>query len=306
VHPPRPIDPALGPAFRVSEARQRGTTPARLRTRDLQRPFHGVRTTRELERVTAYVPLLRAGDRFSHTTAAAIWGAPLPRSGDDRIHVTATSGQRPRTTGCIGHESTDPGFSVRSGVPVSTPAQLFAECGTILGLDELVAVADHLLLDPRVLDPRDLRPHATRAQLTEHLDGIRAPGVRRARRALALAREGVESPMETRLRLLLHRAGFPSPECGFELTRPRGRSVGWFDLAWPEARVLVEYDGDQHRTSTRQYEKDIRRFDDAAELGWRVIRVRSRGILITPTDTVTRVARALGFHPSRTAVTRRG
>lgn len=296
----------LGDAFRVSEALTRGTTPARLRTRDLKRPFHGVRTTQELDRVSAYVPLLRPGDRFSHTTAASIWGAPLPLLDDGRIHVTATRAQRPRATGCVGHESTDPALIVRSGVPVSTPAQMFAECGSVLQLDELVAVADHLLLDPRVLDPRNLRPHATRAELREHLDRIRAPGVRQARRALALAREQVESPMETRLRLLLERAGFSAPECGFELTRPRGRSVGWFDLAWPESRVLVEYDGDQHRASTRQYEKDIRRFDDAAELGWRVVRVRSRGILISPADTVARVARALGAHPSHSAVLRRG
>jgi very-short-patch-repair endonuclease len=57
--------------------------------------------------------------------------------------------------------------------------------------------------------------------------------------------------------------------------------------------VIAEYDGDIHRTSTRQYERDIGRFDAAAELGWRVVRVRKRGVLVAPEDTVRRVTRAL-------------
>lgn len=102
--------------------------------------------------------------------------------------------------------------------------------------------------------------------------------------------------METRLRLLLQDAGIPEPRCGFELRTRRGRRIGWFDLAWPDRRVIAEYDGDQHRTSTEQYERDIRRFDEAADEGWRVIRVRRAGILRRPSDTVARVRRALSEH----------
>lgn len=266
-----------------------------MRTRDLSVPFRGIRTTRQVPAVRAYVPRLRPGDRFSHTTAAQLWGAPLPLGFEDdgQVHVASTSAQRVRASGCIGHESSALPAVERSGLPVSDPAQTVIECATLIGLDDLVAMVDHLVLVPRILDPADPRPHATLAGLAERLAASRGHGVRLARRAVTLAREGVESPMESRLRLLLGRAGLPEPECGYELRRRDGSGIGWFDLAWPEHRVIAEYDGDVHRTSSRQYERDIGRFDAASELGWRVIRVRKRGVLLSPQETVRRVRRAL-------------
>ena len=88
------------------------------------------------------------------------------------------------------------------------------------------------------------------------------------------------------------RALLPEPVCGFELT-DGSRHVGWFDLAWPQYRAIAEYDGDRHRTDTTQYERDIWRFDRAAELDWRVVRVRKWGLDRAADETVTRVARAL-------------
>jgi very-short-patch-repair endonuclease len=264
-----------------------------MRSADLLRPFHGVRTRADLSRVEAYAPLLRSDERFSHTTAAMLWGAPVPRTREAEVHVTATRSTRARTAGCVGHVSSATSTRTRSGFPVSDPAQTLIECGTLLHLDALVAVADHLILEPRVLDPNDVRPHITREALGNRLALSRGHGVRAARRAWELSREGVESPMETRLRLMLGRAGFPEPVCGYELHRADGSGVGWFDLAWPERRVIAEYDGDQHRTSTWQYEKDIRRYDEATELGWRVVRVRLHGIREGSADTIARVRRAL-------------
>lgn len=287
------LDSGLGEVFRVGDARRLGATPNRLRAGDLARPFHGVRTRGDVEPLRAFAPRLRPGDRFSHTTAARLWGAPVPSEHESGIHVSTAVGARARTRGCVGHISRDPRWVMRHGLPASTPAQVVVECATQLPLDALVALCDHLVLDPRVLDPADIRPHVGRAALGEELARLRGLGVRKARRAYAECRDGAESPMETRLRLLVTRAGLPDPVCGFELTRPGGRSVGWFDLAWPEHRVIAEYDGDQHRTSSAQYEKDIRRFDSASELGWTVIRVRRRGVLTDPSETIARVRRAL-------------
>lgn len=233
---PRPLDPGLGSTFRVGDALGVGVSRSRLRRSDLERPFHGVRSVPGSSAVRAYAPRLRTGDRFSHTTAAMLWGAPLPTGIADDVHVSSTQAQRVRTKGCIGHRSRTIDASVRFGLPVSGPAQTLIECAGILQLDQLVAVADYLLLDPRVLDPRDVRPHATRVQLDSDLASSRGKGVVLARRALAFAREGVESPMETRLRLLLERAGVDRPECGYELLRANGSTVGWFDLAWPASR----------------------------------------------------------------------
>jgi very-short-patch-repair endonuclease len=102
-------------------------------------------------------------------------------------------------------------------------------------------------------------------------------------------RVGAESPKESELRLLAREAGLPEPVLQHELFDAVGRWIGNFDLAWPEARLIAEYDGDQHRTSTAQYERDIRRFDDAAEATWRVIRVRTRGLGEGRRDTIRRL-----------------
>jgi hypothetical protein len=201
----------------------------------------------------------------------------------------------------VGHEGRTGVTILRDEQLVSDPVTTFLEVAGLLSLDDLVAVGDHLVLDPRVLDPKDVRPYTSIDELHNAVTSGAGRGARRARQALALVRPGVESRMESLLRLLLVRAGLPEPVCGYELRDGR-RSIGWFDLAWPDWRVIAEYDGDQHRTSTVQYERDIRRFDRADDAQWRVVRVRSHGILNDPHTTVARVTSALeraGWVPKR-------
>lgn len=294
-----PLDPRLG-AFRVSDALAAGIGETRLRSPDLVRPHHGVRVTAgaptvpaPLVAARAFAPLLRPGDRFSGPTAAALWGAPLPRD-DLLLHVTAGSGlTRVRRPGVVGHGGPDAEAVTRSGLPVSPPALAFLECAAVLGEADLVAVGDHLVLDPRVLDPAELRPHLRLDELRAELARARGRHVRAARAAAALVREGVESRRETLLRLLIRDAGLGEPCCGVLVHDGDGREIGYFDLVWPAQRVITEYDGDQHRTSTYQYDRDIRRFDRAVEAGYRVIRVRARGLGPDRAETVERIRRAL-------------
>jgi very-short-patch-repair endonuclease len=291
-------EPFRARPFAVREARDAGVGRGRLQSSDLARPFYGVRVSGTFDRLSAYAPRLRPGDRYSHTSAAALWGAPLPPGARDDVHVTAAVGMvRPRAAGVLGHRTSVTGdATTRNGLPVSRAVTAFVECAELLDLVSLVCIGDHLVLEPRVLEPHDVRPHCTIEELEEEAARLSRRGAVRARAAAELVRAGVESPMETRLRLLLQDAGIPEPRCGFELRTRRGRRIGWFDLAWPDRRVIAEYDGDQHRTSTEQYERDIRRFDEAADEGWRVIRVRRAGILRRPSDTVARVRRALSEH----------
>jgi very-short-patch-repair endonuclease len=62
-------------------------------------------------------------------------------------------------------------------------------------------------------------------------------------------------------------------------------------------RVLVEYDGEQHRTDEAQFARDVDRLDGVMAEGWRVIRV----LKDTPdAEVVARVDRALrsrGWRP---------
>jgi len=237
---------------------------------------------------------LRGGQRLSHVSAARWYRLPLPSDADHRIHLTSGAGEcQVRRRNCVGHRDSGARSVEVEGVSVSDPEQTFLELAGGLRLDDLIAVGDHLVHRPRY--PVRDRPFTTVEALREAAARPNARGGPAARLALEWVRPGVESPMETALRLLLVRAGLPEPVCGYELIDGDGRTVGWFDMAWPEQCVLGEYDGDQHRTSDEQYEKDIRRFDRAAELGRRVIRVRKAGMRREERDeTIRRFASALG------------
>jgi hypothetical protein len=289
----------------------------RLRGPDLSRPFHGVRALatapdpaesdldRMLRRCADFAPLLVDGRFFSHATAAAIWGCPLPQGSMavSAIHVSARFPRvAPRGEGVVGHQAMDPriGTVVRHGFAVSDAASTWLALASMLPLDELVAVGDHLVLDSFVLDPANPRPFTTIAELHARTDAFHGRGARRALTALRLIRLGAESRPETLLRLLLLRARLPAPELNLEVRDAGGGWLGRADLVWPRWRTVAEYDGDQHRSSPKQYDKDISRIDRFVAAGWKVVRVRKRGLFVTPQDTVARVTDALasqGWRP---------
>jgi very-short-patch-repair endonuclease len=178
----------------------------------------------------------------------------------------------------IGHRSIGGDMAIRHGLPVSGPATTFLELASLLSMPDLVAVGDHLVLEPRVLDPNDIRPHISLSELRDRCAAAGGRSVRKARAAAELVRVGAESRRETQLRLLALESGLPDPELGGALFDAAGHRIGYFDLMWRNVRLIAEYDGDQHRTSTSQYERDIRRFDEAVDAGFRIIRVRARGL----------------------------
>jgi very-short-patch-repair endonuclease len=102
---------------------------------------------------------------------------------------------------------------------------------------------------------------------------------------------GSHSPKETWLRLLLIDAGYPRPRTQIPLYE-YGAVVANLDMGWPQIRVSVEYDGDQHRTDRATYVKDMRRIELVDRLGWLNIRVvkedRDIDILARVRDAWTR------------------
>ena len=285
---PPPFDSA---PFRVSDG-EGHVGLGRLRGPDLLRPHHGVRSAAAAD-ISDYVPLLRLGERFSHTTAALLWPLPLPRL-PDQLHVTVPApSHAARGLRVVGHKSVDVEFVVRHGVPLSTAARLFVELGTLLSEEDLVAVGDALVLDPAVLDPYDIRPWVTVEELQFACERSRSPGCRRARRALERVRQGAESRTETLLRLLIVGAGLPEPELGVEVFDKRGRRIGRFDLVYAAQRVIVEYDGEQHRIRDAQYDKDQVRMQRAIAAGWTVVRVRWRGLFVRQSETIAEIREAL-------------
>ncbi|WP_255609012.1 endonuclease domain-containing protein [Micromonospora sp. PLK6-60] len=100
------------------------------------------------------------------------------------------------------------------------------------------------------------------------------PGGSRARCVFGLADPGAQSPAESRLRVRLVLAGLPRPVARHPVLVPGG-IVLHSDLAWPELRVAVEYDGRWH-SDPEQLHRDRHRLNLLVGAGWLVLHVTSR------------------------------
>ena len=160
---------------------------------------------------------------------------------------------------------------------------MFVELAENLGLVDLVVVGDWLVR----------KGHVTCASLATYAAASALPHAAHARRAAGYVRAKVDSPMETRLRMLIVLAGLPEPEVNVEIRDEAGVLVRRLDLAYRGVRLAVEYDGRQHLDDPEQWESDHGRRDDLEDDDWRVLVVTSRGIYRHPEKTLERIWRAL-------------
>ncbi len=277
---PEPLPPSLvGVAFRPDDARANGIGASRLRKRDLHHPFHSVhvsvapRSVREL--CAAYRRLLPEGALFSHQTAAALLGVPLPMPLDDEpIHVSvAFPRHAPGGRGVIGHSLGSIAGTVVDGFPICTPAQVWCQLAGIIGRDELVAAGDHLI------GARNREPLCSHFELAEASEALpRTKGARSRDWALPRLRFGSDSRPESLLRLLLDELGYHGLEVNAPVVVKRGGVVLHPDLSLPNRRVAFEYEGDGHRVDPRQWHLDIQRRELLEAEGWRVVRVTARDL----------------------------
>ena len=75
--------------------------------------------------------------------------------------------------------------------------------------------------------------------------------------------------METRLRWLLLKARLPMPEVQTDLYDDAGELVGRADLYYPQAHLVIEYDGGNHRD---RLVSDNRRQNSLIRAGYRMLR----------------------------------
>lgn len=298
----RPLPPQiLGTAFTVGDRGLHGETNGRLRGNDLDAPFWGVRST-DLDltsvpgRCAAFTPRLRPGWVFSHLTAAALLGAPLPNSctHDTDLHIGALHGVQPaRGRGVVGHRLAEATRTTHvRGFTLTAPADTFVLLATMLELPDLVAVGDFLVSGSRVRGGSRRNIHAT---IDELAAAVTAYGSRRSarllRNALPLVRVGVDSRPETHLRLALVEAGLPEPSVNPPARVDAGTAVLHPDLAEPCLRIAYEYEGDLHRTDQQRFRNDIVRRERFEAAGWRVVRVTAHDLFVDRSSFITRFRR---------------
>ena len=232
--PPEPLPHPLGTtAFAVEHARALGVSAARLRASDLEMPHYGVRHPRSAPSSlwSRAVPLLGARRYFGSTTAAELWGCPLPPDCDSAVHIVDPV-RAPEHRGVLGHRASVIDRVVeRHGVRVTDAPSTWIALANVLPFQELVVCGDHLVHDPPILDPAEpLRPHTTITALRERMRGYRGRGVRAARAALELLVTGAESRPETLLRLLLLDAGITDFMVNARVDDGQGRFIARCDL----------------------------------------------------------------------------
>src|SRR4029077_15294449 len=120
----------------------------------------------------------------------------------------------------------------------------------------------------------------------------RRVGVANFRRALRLAEAATESPMESRLRMLLVLGGLPPPQAQVSLVDRRGHFLGRPDLFYPDQRLALECDGGVHRD---QLAEDNRRQNRLVSEGITLLRFTAGDILRTPEAVVVQVRTMLAM-----------
>ncbi|WP_458199620.1 DUF559 domain-containing protein [Blastococcus deserti] len=221
---------------------------------------------------------------FGGLTAAALWGGDGFAGRDDPVEVVVPPGVRWRPS---------PGVAVRTAWldgDVVRPQRALPRTSRVRTAVDLVRrgqVDDGVVLLDRLVA-------AGVVQLLDVRDAVialpRCRGSRLAREVADLADGLAESPQETRLRLLLLRAGLPAPTAQHRVFDEEG-FVARLDFAYPDRKVAIEYDGAWH-AEPRQFARDRRRLNRLTAAGWRVIFVTAAD-LRDPERLVRRIAAAI-------------
>lgn len=273
--------------FTRAEALAAGITPAQLRAARFRRLFRGV----YVDAAVAPTPRLRVLGALrlfddlawaSHASAARLHDLPVPTLPDEHVSVPQPKHRR-HHPGVRTHVGDPCHIVVRGGVRVTHELQTFVELAGLLGLVDLVVVGDHLVR----------RCGVTPERLVAWCAGSRHPAAARARKAAAYVRADVDSPMETRLRMLLVLAGLPEPRVNLTVRAGDGEVLRRHDLSYPEAKVVVEYDGRHHVERVEQWEADLDRREAIDDEAWRILVVVAAGIYRHPERTLRRVHRLL-------------
>lgn len=175
-------------------------------------------------------------------------------------------------------------FASRAGVPTTNPVRTAFDLARRLSLEDAVVAVDALLANCG-LTIGEIAGYAHDGRASWH-------GVNGMAKVLSLAAVGAESPMETRLRLMLVRAGLPAPVLQYPVSNRDGTCVARLDLAYVEARLGVEYDGECH-WEPRAVRKDLLRQNALRALSWSLLRFTADDVLRHPGRTVAQVRSAL-------------
>lgn len=218
---------------------------------------------------------------------------------DEPLHVLVPRSRKAnKSKGIIAHSIVSdppPGSLLRCGKtfcvtsPEMTLLQLSCKCDFVAGLMLAYEMCGCYSLRPDLESGLLMRHPLTSAKrITEFLEMANgATGVVSARRLLPYLADGSGSPRETALALICCLPkrcggfGLPLPEMNVSLELSSGSSLLWgrknaFDLVWPDAKIVLEYDGAAEHASDYQRDRDQRRREALAADGYAVFVLNKR------------------------------
>lgn len=176
---------------------------------------------------------------FSHSTAAALLGLPVPRKSLGSLATTVSPGPQRSTryrTNLRQHVATldDDDVTTVGALPTTGPARTVADCLRHLPAIDAVPIAD-AALHQGLTTLEEVRTVLRRQAIWPYC-GVAGASVR-------LVDGRRESPLESRSAVVMHRHELPPPEPQVIIYDRAGRFVAKVDFAWLSRGVVGEADG---------------------------------------------------------------
>ena len=201
-----------------------------------ERPAERTCAEAHRELILATAPQLHDGAVISHASAAVLHRLPTWPEAIDRVHLTrnrSSGGNRRSIVQVHTAPLPDDHVTTIDGVPVTSPARTVLDLCRTVPIEQAVAAGD-----------RSLAFGLVRPMFEDCLARMaRWPGIRQARRAVALFDPRSESPGESVSRVRLHEDGLPAPELQQDIYDENGRFIARVDFYWKERRTIGEFDG---------------------------------------------------------------
>ncbi|KAA8827513.1 hypothetical protein [Bifidobacterium myosotis] len=237
---------------------QRMKTCAELQQRSRWRPPYALVTALELQAIE----LPRLSNRCRRWKSSVVVAVPRPAERYRVQGVTSVVWSFPLDT-----------VMVERQFLCTSPACTWAMFAAYLDLEELIVLADSMMrrngrLRRTTLD--ELAAFLDAAESQAQTEGMRMfSGYENCRRALLMARSGTDSSMESRTRLAVMKYGLDCPQVNYPIAVRNSKAL-YLDLAYPEFKICVEYEGSHH---AGQWLSDTRRRQAIEDEGWRYVQV---------------------------------
>lgn len=215
------------------------------------------------------------GSVASHHAAAALHGFPRLRTPAAMITVhSRTTHEVPDVRVVRSHDISPDHTCDVDGIKATTVARTVFDLCALLHPRHIGAIAEDLMLEKKL----------THADLAEILDATARrgkPGVKTMRTILDRLGPGYvpKTELERRGFAIVERAAVPAPQVECPIPWDTRRR---FDLAWPDARIAIEWDSRRWHGALEQMTFDRRRDREAIQNGWVVLRFTWDDVTVRP------------------------